>query len=416
MHARSAALTLLAVVGAAAASAGATVTCDTSPQMAPRSVPFVLLGVGGVGSELLRSIVRARALHAERYGVRLSAIAVCDSSGVMRSVEGGAEVSDEALIAMVAHKEGGGKVATAGGVGVACEVRPAEVSAAEFLNRVSQDVASSAAAAGAIVVDCTATDATLPALLTAATTPPMRAVMANKKPVSASMADFDLFAAAAPRVRFESTVGAGLPAISSLQRVVASADAVSKVAGSLSGTLGYVMSALQQGEAFSVVMARAKSLGYTEPDPRDDLGGVDVARKALIMARTLGLRLEMSDVSVEPLYDEASMGALSVADFMSALSSLDAGFKARVAAAAAQGKVLRYAATVDVAAAKLVVGLTAVAADSPLGSLAGTDNLIEVYSSVYPTSPLVIRGAGAGVESTAAGVLADMLELAFTRG
>ena len=123
----------------------------------------------------------------------------------------------------------------------------------------------------------------------------------------------------------------------------------------------------------------------------------------------------MGDVSVEPLYDEASMGALSVADFMAALPSLDAGFKARVDAAAAEGKVLRYAATVDAVAAKLVVGLTTVAAESPLGSLSGTDNLVEVYSAVYPTSPLVIRGAGAGVESTAAGVLADMIELAFTR-
>lgn len=409
---RAAALLALVLCACAlSASARDIASCDT-PQMAPqRSVPFVLLGVGGVGAELLRTIVRSRALHAERYGLRLSALAVCDSSGVVRPAEGGAEVSDEALSALIAHKERGGKLATASGSGVACEARPADVSASEFLREV---VLGTGPAAGAIVVDCTATDATLPALLSATATTDMRAVLANKKPVTASMEAWD--GLSGPRVRLESTVGAGLPAIASLQRVVASADRVTKIAGSLSGTLGFVMSALQEGEPFSVVVSRAKALGFTEPDPRDDLGGVDVARKALILARVLGLRFEMSHVSIEPLYDEARMGGLSVDDFMAALPSLDAEFQARVAAAAAEGKVLRYAATVDATASRLVVGMQAVSTDSPLGALRGTDNLIEIYSDVYPTSPLVIRGAGAGVESTAAGVLADMVELAFSKG
>jgi aspartokinase/homoserine dehydrogenase 1 len=403
-------LVLVYCAGAARASAGDAAACDT-PQMAPppRSVPFVLLGVGGVGAELLRSIVKSRALHAERYGLRLSALAVCDSSGVVRPAEAGAEVSDEALSALIAHKERGGKLATASGPEVACEARPADVPASEFLRTVTVGTSG-----GAIVVDCTASDATLPALLHAAASPSMRVVMANKKPVTASLQAWD--GLCGPRVRFESTVGAGLPAISSLQRVVASGDPVTRIAGSLSGTLGFVMSALQGGRPFSAVVADARARGFTEPDPRDDLGGVDVARKALILARVLGLRLEMGDVSIEPLYDASSMGGLSVQDFMAALPSLDAGLKARVDAAAADGKVLRYAATVDVVSGTLVVGMQAVAAGSALGSLRGTDNLIEIYSRVYPSSPLVIRGAGAGVESTAAGVLADMVELAFSRG
>jgi aspartokinase/homoserine dehydrogenase 1 len=355
--------------------------------------------------------VRSRALHAERYGLRLSALAVCDSSGVVRPAEAGAEVGDEALSALIAHKERGGKLATASGAGVACEARPADVPASDFLRGV---VLGTDPARGAIIVDCTATDATLPALLAAAAAPPMRAVLANKKPMTASMEAWD--ALRGPRVRYESTVGAGLPAVASLHRVVASADGVTKIAGSLSGTLGFVMSALQAGEPFSEVVKRARAQGFTEPDPRDDLGGVDVARKALILARVLGLRLEMSDVYIEPLYDANSMGDLSVDEFMHALPSLDATFRARVDAAAADGNVLRYAATVDVAAKRLTVGVQAVRPESPLGALRGTDNLIEVYSAVYPTSPLVIRGAGAGVESTAAGVLADMVELAFSRG
>jgi homoserine dehydrogenase len=118
-------------------------------------------------------------------------------------------------------------------------------------------------------------------------------------------------------------------------------------------------------------------------------------------------------VLVEPLYDAASMGALSVDDFLAALPELDAAMQLRCDAAAARGQVLRYAATVDVAAATLTVGLVAVGAASPLGALAGSDNLVEVYSAaVYPASPLVVRGAGAGAASTAAGVLADMLDLA----
>lgn len=127
-----------------------------------------------------------------------------------------------------------------------------------------------------------------------------------------------------------------------------------------------------------------------------------------------GLDLEMSDVTVEPLYDVAAMGHLSVDEFMAALPSLDAAMQERCDAAAAKGQVLRYAATIDVKAATLQVGLLAVDAQGPLGTLMGSDNLVEVHSeAVYSESPLVVRGAGAGAASTASGALADMLDLAF---
>jgi len=122
----------------------------------------------------------------------------------------------------------------------------------------------------------------------------------------------------------------------------------------------------------------------------------------------------MSDVTVEPLYDVAAMGHLSVDEFMAALPSLDAAMQQRCDAAAAKGQVLRYAATIDVQAATLQVGLLAVDAQGPLGTLMGSDNLVEVHSeAVYPESPMVVRGAGAGATSTASGALADMLDLAF---
>ena len=141
-------------------------------------------------------------------------------------------------------------------------------------------------------------------------------------------------------------------------------DTVTRIAGAFSGTLGFVMTGLQAGEPFSAVVREAHRLGYTEPDPRDDLGGLDVARKALILARGLGWRMEMSDIQVRGLYPP-EMGGLTVAEFLQALPQLDADFRDRVQTAAEAGKVLRYAATVENECIR--VGLTAVDAGSPLG-------------------------------------------------
>lgn len=391
--------------------AGLAMSASTTACEAPRKVPFVLIGAGGVGSALLEAIVGARTLHKDRYGLEFSAVAVCDSSAEVNASDG---LSDEAIAALIAHKAAGNKLATQAGA----LPRGEEQSAPAFLEAIVDKYA--AVHPDAIVVDCTATDATVPALLKAASS--VRAVSANKKPFAGSMDTFSKLAlspTSPARVRYEATVGAGLPVLAALSRVVSAHDRVTLIAGSFSGTLGYVMSGLQAGEPFSAVVSKAKELGYTEPDPRDDLGGVDVARKALILARTLGMKLEMDNVSVEPLYPSA-LAELSVPDFMGALPTLDASFAEKVAAAAKEGKVLRYAASVQPPAAdgsggSLTVGLLAVDASSPLGTLSGSDNLVEVYTSWYATTPLVLRGAGAGTGTTAAGVLSDMIELAFTR-
>jgi len=388
----------------------------TTTTCATRDVPFVLFGTGGVGAALLEAIVSARSLHAERYGIRFSAVAVTDSGGSVGDPTG---LSDEAIKAILTHKAAGSKLAAYAGASAKGEAQ----SASDFLSTIATQCAT--ASPGCIVVDCTATDATVPALLLAGGgegVPDVRAVTANKKPVSGPMADFTKLALgprAASRFRYEATVGAGLPVLAALGRVVASADPVSLISGSFSGTLGYVMSGLQEGRPFSEVVNKAKELGYTEPDPRDDLGGVDVARKALILARTMGMKLEMADVSVEALYPDA-LASLSVPDFMAALPTLDADFAAKVGAAAAEGKVLRYAASVKPPTAEapdgsLTVGLLAVGASTPLGTLSGSDNLVEIHTGWYSSTPLVLRGAGAGTGTTAAGVLADMLELANTR-
>jgi aspartokinase/homoserine dehydrogenase 1 len=273
-------------------------------------------------------------------------------------------------------------------------------------------------------VDCSATEQTAPALLFALSRG-YKIVLANKKPLTIQQEVYDRLTragatAAAPqdpaRSRWEATVGAGLPVIATLNRLVMSGDPISRVAGTFSGTLGFLMTGLQAGRPFSEVVRQAHTLGYTEPDPRDDLGGVDVARKALILARGMGYRIDMDDIEVKGLYPPI-MENFSVAEFMEALPQLDEHYREEVARAASEGKVLRYTATLEVGTAgdvRCTVGPTAVEAESPLGRLSGTDNLIAFYTRWYSPTPLVIQGIGAGVDVTAAGVLSDIVELVYT--
>ncbi len=372
-------------------------------------VPIILLGSGGVGAALLHQIIAHRQFHASTYGLELAIVALCDSNGAVLEPKG---LTNEQLQALLAYKAEGGKFANH------------ELGGKQNNIGAIVDIAGST---GAIIVDCTASDATVPALLTALDRG-YRIAMANKKPLTVGLEIYNRLVCAGVtsnkkeqsatlpvrhlgRSRWETTVGAGLPVIATLTRLVTSGDAIARIAGTFSGTLGYVMTGLQEGKAFSTIVREAHKLGYTEPDPRDDLGGVDVARKALILARGMGWKLEMDDIDVTGLYP-TSMADLSVADFMAALPQLDEEFAAQVATAKAAGNVLRYAATV--ADGRCVVGPVVVATDSPLGRLSGTDNLVEFHTGWYSPNPLVIQGRGAGADVTAAGVLSDVIELAYT--
>ena len=247
-----------------------------------------------------------------------------------------------------------------------------------------------------------------------------KVVLANKKPLTVEQEVYNRLSRAGlttgaqrlDRARWETTCGAALPVIVTLNRLMLCGDSVTKIAGTFSGTLGYVMTGLQAGKKFSEVVREAHRLGYTEPDPRDDLGGVDVARKALILARGMGWQMELSDVTVEGLYP-LSMDGISVAQFLEATTSLDEYFAGQVKNAAKEGKVLRFAATVE--NGKCRVGPTLVSVESPLGRLGGTDNLVELTTRWYNPNPLVVQGRGAGVDATASGVLADVMELAYTK-
>ena len=211
-----------------------------------------------------------------------------------------------------------------------------------------------------------------------------------------------------PGIRYESTVGAGLPVIASLRGQVTSGDQITRIEGVMSGTLAYLCSQLEPGVSYSQAVKQAFDAGYTEPDPRDDLSGFDVLRKALILARTAGWPLEERDFTVEPLYDERLLG-IPVAEFFHLAHLLDETYAQRVKEATREGRVLRYLATITPQGGK--ISLTAVERRSQLGALQGPGNYFAIYSQRYSPIPLVIAGPGAGIEVTANGVLNDIIDL-----
>jgi homoserine dehydrogenase len=191
------------------------------------------------------------------------------------------------------------------------------------------------------------------------------------------------------------------------------ADRVNSVQGALSGTLGFLCTGLQAGQPFSSLIREAMDRGYTEPDPRIDLGGVDVARKALILARTLGWRMELADIKVQSLVP-AHLSHLGLDEFLARLPELDTDYARQVDLAGTEGKVLRYVAELQDNAA--CVGMQAAPITTALGRLQGNDNLVAFQTRYYPDTPLVLQGRGAGVEAAAAGVHADIIALATTAG
>ncbi|XP_025827404.1 homoserine dehydrogenase-like isoform X1 [Panicum hallii] len=370
-------------------------------------LPVVLLGCGGVGRYLLRHIVSCRPLHANQ-GVAIRVLGVADSSSLLVADDVHSSGLDDALLThLCAAKAAGSPLSSLLGQVSGNyqlfrnpEARSKVIDAATTLGRTT----------GLVLVDCSATYDTA-SLMKDAVDHGCCIVLANKKPLTGPYEDFQKLVSHFRQIRFESTVGAGLPVIASVTRIIASGDPVSRIVGSLSGTLGYVMSELEDGKRFSEVVKTAKSLGFTEPDPRDDLGGMDVARKALILARLLGQQISMDNINVESLYpSELGPDAVSTEDFLeSGLVQLDRSMEERVKAASSRGNVLRY--VCEVGSKGCQVGLKELPKDSALGRLRGSDNVVEIYSRCYESSPLVIQGAGAGNDTTAAGVLADIMDL-----
>jgi bifunctional aspartokinase / homoserine dehydrogenase 1 len=240
----------------------------------------------------------------------------------------------------------------------------------------------------------------------------MDVVLANKRPLSGPRQESEALTALATRagrrMLTEATVGAGLPIFDTYRKLAESGDRVIKIEGCLSGTLGFVLTEVEHGRPFSEALQRAMDLGYTEPDPRDDLSGADVGRKALILGRLLGFAGEPGDVAVESLVPPA-VRSLPRDAFLARLATLDADWSRRGAAAKAKGATLRYVASVT--KDRISVGLQVVGRSSPFFGLKGTDNQVAFTTARYRKNPLVITGPGAGPTVTAAGVLNDMLRV-----
>lgn len=216
------------------------------------------------------------------------------------------------------------------------------------------------------------------------------------------------------RFRYEATVGAGLPVISTLRDLLDTGDEMIAVEGIFSGTLAWLFNRYDGSQPFCELVREAHALGYTEPDPRDDLSGADVARKLVILAREAGGELEIGDVFVESLVPE-SLRALDPAGFMERLPDIDVVMAERLSRARANGTVLRYVARLD-RDGRASVGLVEMAADHAFAHLRLTDNIVQFTTRRYRDNPLVVQGPGAGPEVTAAGVFADLLRVAAGLG
>jgi aspartokinase/homoserine dehydrogenase 1 len=356
----------------------------------PERMEVILLGFGQIGRALATLLSRVK-----RPALDLRVAAVIDRSGFIFDPEG---ISPRRLASLAAEKRKGSRLADLPQGQAATDEAAVAHIAGYALTR-------------PVLVDLTADD-TGPAL-EQALTHGMDLVLANKRPLAdrraVSEALWQTARAHGRRILHEATVGAGLPIIDTYHKLIESGDRVDRIEGLLSGTLGYVLSEVSAGVPFSRAVRNAMTKGYTEPDPRDDLSGMDVARKALILARLLEYREELRPSSVESLVPKWAR-TLPLEDFLERLEELDAPWKRRVDEARAAGAVLRYVALVT--PEKIAVGVQTVPATSPLASIKGSDNQLVFTTARYKANPLVITGPGAGAEVTAAGVLNDILRLA----
>jgi len=356
----------------------------------PERSDVVLLGFGQIGRTLAPLIAKVK-----QHALRLQVVGLVDRSGFVFDPRG---LSPRRLAALAAAKAKATPLAKlAGGH------RASATEAVTFV--------ASHALSNPILVDVTAADTT--ETLKTALAAGMHVVLANKRPITVSRKHYDeLQAAAETRGRQllrEATVGAGLPIIDTFAKLVESGDRVQRIEGCPSGTLGYLFGELGRGRRFSEALRGAIAKGYPEPDPREDLSGMDVARKALILGRLLGFPGELRDVAVESLVPKGAE-RLPLAEFLARLDQYDAPWTRRVALARQRGGVVRYRAIVT--RRRIRVGLVVVDASSPMASLNGTDNQFIFTTMRYRKNPLVITGPGAGPAVTAGGILNDVLKLA----
>ncbi|RJS25026.1 bifunctional aspartate kinase/homoserine dehydrogenase I [Corallococcus sp. H22C18031201] len=370
-------------------------TTHAAFNLAHQQVSVFLLGKGTVGGQLLAQLRAQEAQLRERHGIALRVVGIADSRRAVFDARG-------LPLDRIEDRLSGGDAREAG--------LSRLVPLLEELRR--QPVP--------ILVDCTAA-AGMEAVYTQAFQRGIHVVAANKKPLALPWAEHEQLLAEAQRhhvaYHYETTVGASLPVIETLSNLVRTGDTVRLITASLSGTLGYLCNELMAGVPLSVAVRTARERGFTEPDPRDDLSGIDVARKALILARELGLPLSLSDVALES-FVPADLCTAPVDVLHKGLEALDGTYSEKVARCRQTGTVLRYLARIAPGRSGegpiIRVGPTVVEAGQPAADLRGAESLISFTTTRHSDYPLTVRGAGAGGAVTASGVLADILRISQT--
>ncbi|MDR0411786.1 MAG: bifunctional aspartate kinase/homoserine dehydrogenase I [Treponema sp.] len=357
-----------------------------------RSVNLFLVGTGLIGGTLLEQLASHCEILADKHRIRVNLAGVANSKWMLFSPEG----LDFATAKTRLNAEGRG------------EGEPFDIDA--FIARMKVFNLPNTA-----FCDCTASDA-IAAKYEVILTSAIPIVTPNKRANSGS---FDYYHRLVDYSRdrgipylYETTVCAGLPVISTLRDLFLSGDRVNRIEAVLSGTLSFIFNNFDGSKSFSALVREAKARGYTEPDPRDDLNAMDVARKALVLARECGIPLEFSAVSIEPILPPACFSAPDVEAFWQELEKADIDFERRRLETQKAGKELRYIAVIERGAAK--ISLRAEGKDSPFRSLTDADNMVVITSDRYAVLPMVIKGPGAGAQVTAGGVFADIAHIART--
>jgi aspartokinase/homoserine dehydrogenase 1 len=373
-----------------------------------RSVNLFLLGTGLIGGTMLDQIAEHREALARDHQVRINLAGAANSRYMLFDPEGLDPKEAKALLK--APKGKGSACAAPQEEAAAKDGRLEAFDLSRFIGIMqSMNLPNSA------FCDCTADDAVSGryADILMGSIP---VVTPNKRANSGSLAYYKKIVSYAKErgipYLYEVTVCAGLPVISTLRDLFLSGDKVRRIEAVLSGTLSYIFNNYDGTAPFSALVRAAKEKGYTEPDPRDDLNAMDAARKALILARECGMPLEFPAVAIEPLLPASCFEAPTVEAFFTELEKADASFEERRAAAAAEGKALRYVAVIEEGSARL--SLRPESAESPFRSLVDADNMVVITSQRYSSLPMVIKGPGAGAQVTAGGVLADILRIAKT--
>ncbi len=353
-----------------------------------RSVNVALVGTGLVGGTLLEQLRRSQTVLFRDHSVRLKVVGISNSRNMLFDEEG-------------INLEGWRERLDASGEAADLQSFVAKTRAASLPN--------------VVFADCTAS--TVPPNFYASLLKASVAVVTpNKKGNSGLIASYQALMDAAlesgSAYLYETTVGAGLPVISTLGDLIVSGDRVIRMEAMLSGTLGYILTNFEQSAGFGRLVRKARDLGYTEPDPREDLAATDFARKALILAREAGFSCEFADIVIEPIVSDACLATTSLAALYATLDEEDAILRSRFQAARGRGKQLVYAATIDASGIRL--GLREVGPDEPLFGIHDAENVVAFTTERYSTMPLVVRGPGAGAEVTAGGIFADIVRVART--